>query len=84
MPDPTVAVDLLEPADVGIDGTAEVALHDDVVLQDLGDLGDLFLSELAGLDVPVDPDLFDDLIILIVGPLGDHDTDNDIGTHLAG
>ena len=55
-----VAVDLLEPADVGGDDAAEVALDDHFVLKQRVDLTDLLGGQLVRLDVAVDLQLFND------------------------
>ena len=55
-----VAVDLLQPPDVGGELTAQISFHGQIVLQNLGDLGNLIRSEVLRLDVAVDADLFND------------------------
>ena len=58
--DTAVAVDLLQAADVSGNSTAEVTFDEQVILQDLGDLSDLILREIAGHEVAVDTDFSDD------------------------
>ena len=58
--DAAVAVDLLQTADVSGDSTAQITFDEQIVLKDLGDLGDLIGGEIAGHEVAVDSDFGDD------------------------
>src|SRR5437867_11381908 len=56
-----IAADLLEPFDVQRDLAAEVALHRIAAIDDLADLGDLGLGEIADARGEIDPRLLEDL-----------------------
>src|SRR4051812_15501313 len=54
MPQAPVAANIAEPGDVLLDLAAEEALDLELVLQQLGDAGDVIVAELAGAPVRVD------------------------------
>ena len=60
--DPAVTIDGSEPLQLRLALAAEVAFHlDRLGLDHLGDLDELFLTELSGADVGVDARMFKDL-----------------------
>lgn len=66
MADPSVGVDLDQSANVGVDVPPKVALDLVVLVNDLSELGDLVVVQVADLRPCVYPGLFDDL----AGPFG--------------
>ncbi|MPN52755.1 hypothetical protein SDC9_200417 [bioreactor metagenome] len=62
MPDAAVAVDLLEPADVGHDHAAQIAFDDDFGLQHHRNRSDVFVGQVFGAKVGRNIELGDDLL----------------------
>ena len=58
--DAAIAVDLLKAADVCGDNPAEIALDEDVILQNDGDSCDLGVGKILGLEGGIDANAFDD------------------------